>query len=149
MGIKIITKNKRASFDYQLQEVVEAGLVLVGTEVKSIREGKVKINDAYISIDQNQEAWIQNMHIAHYEFGNQFNHLETRKRKLLLTQAEIKKLSDRMKQDALTLIATKLYFKKSYVKIEIALAKGKKLHDKRESIKEKDMDRKLKQGQYD
>lgn len=95
------------------------------------------------------EAWVHNMRVAHYEFGNRFNHEETRKRKLLLKASEIKKIFDKKRQDALTIVPTILYFKKSYVKIEIALAKGKKTHDKRESTKSKDIQRKLRQGNYE
>lgn len=149
MGIKIIVKNKRAFYDYQILEVVEAGLVLKGTEIKVIRLGKVQINDAYISVDKNEELWIQNMLVPHYEFGNIHNHEEKRKRKLLLKKDEIKKIDHRMRAEGLTCVPTKIYFKESLVKIEIGLAKGKKLYDKRESIKKKDIERKIKQGRYE
>lgn len=149
MGIKLIAKNKRAFFDFAIQEVVEAGLVLVGTEIKVIREGKVQLQDAYVAIDGNEEAWLYNMVIPQYEFGNRFNHEEKRKRKLLLNKEEIKKILNKTRQDGLTIVPTKLYFKKSYVKIEIGLGKGKQHHDKRESIKKRDIERKIRQGQYD
>ncbi len=149
MGIKIIAKNKRASFDYQLLEKVEAGLVLVGTEVKSIREGKVRIGETHISIDGKEEAWIHNMYVAPYDFGNRNNHEETRTRKLLLSKEEIRKIQHKMQADRLTAVPTIIYFKENKVKLEIALAKGKKLHDKREDSKAKDIEKKLKRGVYE
>ena len=149
MGIKIIAKNKRASFDYQLLEKVEAGIVLVGTEVKSIRAGKVKIGETHITIDANEEAWIHNMYVAQYDFGNRNNHEETRTRKLLLSKEEIQKIKHKLQADRLTAVPTIIYFKENKIKIEIALAKGKKLHDKREDSKSKDIERKLKRGVYE
>ncbi len=149
MGIKIIAKNKRASYDYELIERVEAGLVLQGTEVKSIRAGKVKISEAHISIDTNKEAWINNMYVAHYDFGNIHNHEETRKRKLLLNAKEIEKISHKMRAEKLTVVPTIIYFKQNRIKIEISLARGKKHHDKREDSKKKDIEKKLKRGIYE
>jgi SsrA-binding protein len=148
-GIKIITKNKRASYDFALSDTFEAGMALKGTEVKSLRAGKVKINESYISVDKKGEVWIHNMMISHYEFGTYANHDETRKRKLLLNRKEIEELDRGIKQKGLTIVPTKLYFKGSLVKIEIALAKGKKLYDKREDKAKKDVERKLRQGKYD
>lgn len=149
MGQKIITKNKRAFYDFDIKEVVEAGIVLKGTEIKVVRDGKAQISDAFVTIDNSLEAWINNMTIPPYEFGNIHNHEEKRKRKLLLKKEEIKKIEHRLKTDGLTCVPTKLYFKDSYVKIEIGLAKGKKAYDKRESIKKKDIERKIKQGRYE
>lgn len=149
MGIKVIATNKRAGFDYQLFDKFEAGIVLQGTEVKSLRAGKVKINESFVTIETNQEAYLHNMNIAHYEFGNRANHEEGRKRKLLLQKSEIEQLEYKSRAEGLTIIPVKLYFKGRYVKIEIALAKGKKLYDKRQDIAKKDMDRKIKQGKYD
>lgn len=149
MGIKLISQNKRASYDFFLEEKFEAGLVLQGTEVKSLRAGNAKINEAYIAIDKNNEAWIHNMFIAHYELGTYANHAETRKRKLLLNAREIKDLQQKQATKGLTIIPTKLYFKDARVKLEIALAKGKKLYDKRQSTAKKDVERKLRQGQYE
>jgi len=148
MGKKIIAKNKRASYDFFLEEKFEAGLSLLGTEVKSLRAGKVSIAEAWINIDKNEEAWIQNMTIPHYEFGNINNHDETRKRKLLLNKKEITKLQDQAKAQKLTIVPTIIYFKNSLVKIEIALGRGKKLHDKRQDQAKKDVERKLKQRDY-
>ena len=149
MGVKIIAKNKRARHDYFLEETFEAGLMLVGTEVKSLRLGKCSIAEAYITIDKNMEVWVNNMNIPQYEFGNINNHQETRKRKLLLNRKEIEKIQHAMKAGGMTIVATSIYFKKSHVKLEIALAKGKKLHDKRHDQAKKDAEKKLRRGQYD
>ena len=148
MGIKIIAKNKRARYDYNILDTFEAGLMLVGTEVKSIRNGKVTISEAHITIDKNDEAWAHNIKIPHYEFGNQFNHEEARKRKLLLNKLEIEELAHRMKAERLTIVPTMIYFKKSKIKLEIGLGKGKKLHDKRQDQAKKDAQKKLRQGDY-
>ena len=129
MSIKLIAQNKRASYDFFLEEKFEAGLVLQGTEVKSLRNGKAQINESYIAIDDKNEAWIYNMSIPQYQFGTYANHLETRKRKLLLNQKEIFAIVKAQATKGLTIVPTKLYFKDSRVKIEIALAKGKKLFD--------------------
>ena len=147
--MKIIAKNKRASYDYELKERFEAGLVLVGTEVKSLRLGKVSIKESFISIDKNMEAWVHGMLISAYSHGNQFNHQEGRKRKLLLSKKEIRQIYHNMKSQSLTLVPTVIYFKKSYVKIEIALGKGKKHYDKRATEAKKDVERKLRRGQYE
>jgi SsrA-binding protein len=149
MGIKIIAKNKRASYDFSLSEKFEAGLVLVGTEVKSLRGGKVSIAEAYITVDERGEIWAYNINIPQYEFGNINNHVENRKRKLLLHSKEISKIYHTMKAQNLTLVPTIIYFKGSRVKIEIALAKGKKQHDKRHDEAKKDVQRKLQRRQYD
>ncbi len=149
MGIKIIAQNKRASFDYALEEKLEAGIVLVGTEVKSLREGKVSINEAFIGFDKRDELWAYNILIPHYAFGNQFNHEENRKRKLLVHKKEAAKLKQKMKMGGYTIVPTIIYFKDSNVKIEIALGKGKKLHDKRQDQQKKDVERKLKQRNFD
>lgn len=135
--------NRKAKYDYQLFDTYEAGIVLKGTEIKSIRQGNCNLKDSYIII-RNNEAYIINMHISHYEEGNIFNHEETRTRKLLLHKKEILKLNDKIRIEGYTLIPLKLYFSKNKVKIEIALAKGKKNYDKREAIKEKDINRYIK-----
>lgn len=138
--MKIICTNKKASFEYFLLDKFEAGIKLKGTEIKSIREGKCNINDAYVII-KNGKVYILNMHIAKYDNGNIFNHDELRTRELLLHKHEINKLVSKVKLDGLTLVATKAFFKDSLVKIEVALAKGKKTEDKRQSIKERDTNR--------
>jgi SsrA-binding protein len=147
-GVKVIHQNKRAGYDYQLLEKVEAGIVLVGTEVKSIRLGKANITEAFVTIS-NGEAWIHQMQIAHYSHGNQFNHEEFRKRKLLLSREQIKHISLKSQKDGLHIIPLSLYFKKSLVKVELALAKSKKLYDKRHSEREKEVKKNLKQGHYE
>jgi SsrA-binding protein len=149
MGIKIICKNQRAGYDYFLEEKYECGISLLGTEVKSMRQGKGIINDAYVVIDSQGEAWLQNATIPHYDFGNINNHPETRKRKLLLKREEIHQIEKKMAVKGYTLIPLTLYFKDSLVKCEIALAKGKKLFDKRDTAAKKDVERKLRQGQYE
>ena len=135
--MKVICTNKRATFEYFILEKYEAGIKLMGTEIKSIRNGHCNINDAYV-IMKNNRPWIVNMVIAKYEFGNIFNHDELRSRELLLHKKECIKLAARIKQEGLTLVALRCYFEGSLVKVEIGLAKGKKLQDKREAIKEKD-----------
>ena len=135
--MKVICTNKRATFEYFILEKYEAGIKLKGTEIKSIRNGHCNINDAYV-IMKNNRPWIVNMFIAKYEFGNIFNHDELRSRELLLHKKECIKLAARIKQEGLTLVALRCYFEGSLVKVEIGLAKGNKLQDKREAIKEKD-----------
>lgn len=130
-------KNKKAYFDYEILEEIETGIVLKGTEIKSIREGKANLRDSY-AIIRNNEVFILNMHISPYEQGNIFNHEETRTRKLLLHKKEILKLRDSLELKGLTLVPLKLYFKGNHAKVLIGLARGKKLYDKRESIKKRD-----------
>ena len=132
--------NKKANFNYYIENKIEAGISLQGTEVKSIRKGSADIKDSYIRIKDN-EAYIINMYIAKYEEGNIFNHDERRERKLLLHKKEILKLKKEIELDGITLIPTKIYLKKNKVKVEIGIAKGKKNYDKRESIKERDLKR--------
>lgn len=134
--------NRKARYDYFIEEEYEAGIVLTGTEVKSIRAGKCNINDSYALIRKG-EAFLVNMFINLYKEGNIFNHEEKRSRKLLLHKNEITKLKAKLEQEGYTLVALKLYFKKNKVKILIGLAKGKKNFDKREVIKERDIKRKL------
>lgn len=134
--------NRKAKFDYTILEEIEAGMVLKGTEVKSIKDGKANIKDSY-AIIKNGEAYLLNMHISEYKEGNIFNHEETRTRKLLLHKKEILKLRDKVELQGLTLIPLKVYFKKNKAKVLLGLAKGKKTYDKRESIKERDIKRNL------
>lgn len=149
MGIKIIGSNKRAGFDYILLEKYEAGIQLLGTEVKVLRDGKVALNESYVAIDSKGEVWAYNINIPHYEFGNINNHTEQRVKKLLLNRLEITRIYHEMKTQNLVLIITKMYFKDSKIKVEFALAKGKKAHDKRSAEKEKDVTRNLQRGNYD
>ena len=134
--------NRKAKFDYTIIEEIEAGMVLKGTEVKSIKDGKANIKDSY-AIIKNGEVYLLNMHISEYKEGNIFNHEETRTRKLLLHKKEILKLRDKVDLQGLTLIPLKVYFKKNKAKVLLGLAKGKKTYDKRESIKERDIKRNL------
>ena len=139
-GIKIISTNKKAHFNYFLSDFLECGIELKGTEIKSLRMNNANLNDAYVII-KNNEAYILNMFIAQYDKGNIFNHDPLRSRKLLLHKKEILKLSQKVKEKQYTVVPTKIYFKDGLAKVEIALAKGKKLYDKRETEKEKDTKR--------
>lgn len=139
-SVKIIALNKRASYDYFLLDKYEAGIVLQGTEIKSIRRNSANIKDAYVVI-KDYEAYVINMNISIYEQGNIFNHEPLRTRKLLLHKKEILRLHAKVKEEGYTLIPTKMYFVKGKAKLEFALAKGKKNYDKRESEKSKSMDK--------
>lgn len=137
---KIVTTNRQAYHDYFIDETVEAGLVLTGTEVKSLRDGRVNLKDAYVLI-KDGEAWLFNAHISEYSHGNRSNHNPTRTRKLLLHKSEILKLGSRIQEKGLTLIPTKLYFKQGRAKVEVGIGRGKKLYDKRESEKNRMLER--------
>ena len=140
--MKIVCQNKKATFEYFILERYEAGIKLTGTEIKSIRAGKCNINDAYVIL-KNNRPHLLNMHIAKYDNGNIFNHDETRSRELLLHKHEAIKLATKVKLEGLTLVALKGYFQGSLFKIEIGLCRGKKLSDKRETLKEKDSKRNI------
>jgi len=140
--MKVIATNRKARHDYFIETTYEAGIVLKGTEIKSVRAAKVNISDAYVLI-RNEEAVIMNMHIGKYEHGNQFNHDVTRSRKLLLHKKEIIKIFNKITRDSLTCVPLQVYIEKGLCKVEIALAKGKKNYDKRQSLKEKDSNRRL------
>ncbi|HTQ57402.1 MAG TPA: SsrA-binding protein SmpB [Bryobacteraceae bacterium] len=129
---KILSDNRQAGHNYFLMERFEAGLVLTGTEVKAARQGRVQLKEAYATVERN-EAWLVNAHISQYDFGNRENHPPVRTRKLLLHRAEIDKLLGKTREKGLALIPTKMYLKQGRIKCEIALARGKKLHDKRET----------------
>ncbi|MDV3307687.1 MAG: SsrA-binding protein SmpB [Cyclobacteriaceae bacterium] len=136
-------KNRRASYEYELLDKYIAGMVLKGTEIKSIKEGKVNLQDGYCYVN-NGELFVKGIHITPYAQGTHYNHEPTRERKLLLKKSEIKKLAARMEEKGLTLIPTRLFVNdRGLAKLEIALARGKKLHDKRQSIREKDVQREL------
>jgi SsrA-binding protein len=137
-----IARNKRARHDYHILETWEAGIVLTGTEVKSLRNGKANMTDAY-AIVRDGEIFLLNLHIAPYEQGNQFNHEPTRTRKLLLHRREIRRLIGSVERQGLTLIPLDLYFKKGKAKVVVALGKGKKLHDKRATERERDAQREM------
>ena len=134
--------NRQAHFNYFVEETYEAGIVLTGTEIKSIRGGKCNIKDSY-AIIKNNEIYLLNTHISPYEQGNNFNHEETRTRKLLLHKKEILKLNNKMILEGYTLIPLKIYFKNSKAKVLIGLCKGKKTYDKKQTLKEKDLEREL------
>ena len=133
-------KNKKSYFDYFVEREIEAGIVLKGTEIKSIRKGSANLKDCYCRI-KDGEVFLLNMFIAKYEEGNRFNHEERRTRKLLLHKKEIKKITDEIMLDGYSLIPLKMYFVKDKVKVLIGVCKGKKLYDKRETIKERDLKR--------
>ena len=139
-GLKIICLNRKASFNYFFEDLIEAGIVLKGSEIKSIREGKVNIADSY-AVEKNGEIVLINSHIAQYKQANISNHNPTDDRKLLLSKREINKLIGKMQRDGFTIVPTKMYFKKGKAKIEIAIAKGKKRFDKRASKKDRDWSR--------
>ncbi|HHW30334.1 MAG TPA: SsrA-binding protein SmpB [Clostridiaceae bacterium] len=140
--IKIVAQNKKAQHDYFIEQTLEAGIVLSGTEVKSIRAGKVNLKDCYASID-NGEVYIIGMHISPYEKGNIFNKDPLRDRKLLLHKYEINKLIGYTQQKGMALVPLKVYFKRGKVKVELAVARGKKLYDKREDIARRDAEREI------
>jgi SsrA-binding protein len=137
MNMKIICQNKKAYHDYSIEETVEAGIQLLGTEVKSLREGKSNLKDSYVTI-KNSEVFLLNCHISPYSFGNVMNHDPLRTRKLLLHYKEIQRLKGMSQQKGYTLIPLKIYFKGPYAKVEVGLAKGKRLYEKREVIKERE-----------
>lgn len=137
-------KNRQVFYEYFIDSRYEAGMVLLGTEVKSVREGKVSFNDSYCLIDKG-EIWLKSLHIAEYSHGTVNNHDPLRDRKLLLQKREIKKIETKLKEKGYTLVPLRIFFnEKNLAKIEIGLARGKKLHDKRESIKQKDVEREMK-----
>ena len=143
MGNPVVIKNKKATFLYELLEVYTAGIVLTGTEIKSIRMGKASIVESYCYFI-NTDLWIKGMHVAEYWWANRYNHDPNRERKLLLSKKELLKLKKRTQEKGLTIIPTKLFInEKGYAKLDIALAKGKKVFDKREDIKKKDPKREM------
>ena len=141
-NVKIIAQNKKARHEYFILETYECGIELFGTEVKSIRLGKVNLADSYASVN-NGEVWVKGMNISPFEKGNIFNRDPLREKKLLMHKREILKLSQRIKEDGLSLVPLKVYLKGSLVKVELALVKGKKLYDKREDIARRDAKRRI------
>ena len=137
--LKILSDNRQASHNYLLSDRLEAGIQLTGTEVKSAKMGKIQLKDAYAEV-QGNEAWLVNAHISQYSHGNRENHEPVRRRKLLLHRDEIRKLQEKTREKGLTVIPTKLYMKGGLIKCEIAVGKGKKLHDKREAERAKEAD---------
>jgi SsrA-binding protein len=145
MGEKLICTNKKAFHEYFIEERIEAGMVLQGTEVKSLRMGKANLGDAFAMV-RDSEAFLHNLHISPYDFGNRENHDPDRMRKLLLHKKEIVRLFAKIREQGYTLIPLRLYFKDGKVKVELGLAKGKKLHDKREDLKKKEQKREVAQA---
>ena len=144
MSILIIQENRSARFDYHIIETFEAGLVLTGSEVKSIRAHTVQLKDSYISF-KGKEAYLQNAHISEYKSSSYNNHHPERLRKLLMHHHELKQIYDALRERGLTCVPLKIYFKKGLVKVELGLVKGKKIHDKRETLKKRDVDNQLRQ----
>jgi SsrA-binding protein len=141
-GIKVLGVNRKARFNYSIEESFECGLSLVGTEVKSIKDGRISFADSYALV-QNNELWLIDFHVTPYAFGNRVNHDPLRKRKLLVHRKEIKRLKRLTDEKGLTLVPLKFYLKRGYVKCELGIAKGKKLFDKRDDIRKRDQKREL------
>lgn len=139
--VKVVATNRKAAFEYFLQEKFEAGLALQGSEIKSIRAGQMSIVESYVDIENGENAWLVEAHIAPYEQANRFNHDPKRKRRLLLHKKEIRKLWNAVRQKGMTVIPTRVYLKEGRAKIEIALARGKKAYDKRAAIAKRDQAR--------
>ena len=140
---KIIAKNPTAYHNYEIIDKIEAGIVLYGTEIKSIRNGKVNLKDSYATIEKNREVYVYSMNISPYEHGNIYNKDPLRPKKLLLNKSEIHKLIGMINLKGYTLVPIKIYFSRNFVKLELGIGKGKKLYDKREDIKKKDAERKI------
>jgi SsrA-binding protein len=137
-------RNRQAYYEYFIEDKYEAGLVLAGTEVKALREGRASFNDSYCYFHRN-ELWIKSLHIAEYSHGNSNNHMPARERKLLLNKKELKKIEGRLKEKGVSIIPLRIFFsEKGFAKMEIGLGKGKKLYDKRETIKQRDTEREMK-----
>lgn len=135
--IKIVAENRKAFHDYFVEDRIEAGIILTGTEIKSIRNGRVNLKDSYARVD-NGEIWVHQMHISPYDQGNRYNHDPLRPRKLLLHRSEINKLAGKVQQQGLTLIPIKIYLKKGLAKVELAVGQGKKKYDKRQALSERE-----------
>lgn len=142
MDIKVVATNRKAGFEYFLLERFEAGLSLRGSEIKSIRAGQVSLKEAYVRVD-GQSAWLMDAHVAPYEQANRYNHDPKRPRRLLLHKREIRELWDAVRQKGVTIVPTRIYLKGGRAKLEFAVAKGKKLHDKRQAIAARDAEREL------
>jgi len=139
-GRKVVARNRKARHEYEILETFEAGMVLKGPEVKSLREGKASFQDAYATVDRG-EVWLHSLHISPYEQANRFNEDPLRVRKLLLNRHEIRRLVGKVEEKGLTLVPLEIYFKRGNAKVELGLARGKKLHDKRDALKTKQLER--------
>ena len=148
MSIKVVATNRKAFHDYEIVDTFEAGLVLVGSEIKSIRGGQVSLQDGFVQFE-NGEAWLVNVHIAQYDPASRLNHEPRRKRKLLLHRREIQRLMAKVQEKGFTMVPTRLYLKDGRAKIEIAFARGKRLYDKRQAIAKRDSDRQIQRALKD
>ena len=146
--IKSVAKNRKARHEYHVNAEMEAGMVLTGTEVKSLRDGKCQLVDAYVQVDRG-EAFVHQLHIAEYKNGTIYNHEPKRLRKLLLKHAEIEKLARQVQQKGMTLVPLEIYFKRGRAKLKVGICRGKKQHDKRASIKERDTQRDMRRNERD
>ena len=146
--MKILAQNKKVNHDYHILDTFEFGIVLKGTEIKSMRQGKFSINESYVSISNDMQMYIINMHISKYDHGNLFNHQEKRKKKLLAHKHTIEKLSLKLKTQGLTLVPRSVYLKDGRAKVEVVLAKGKKLYDKRQEKKREDAEKRIDKALY-
>lgn len=144
-AIKVVTENRKARHDYSIDQTFEAGIELQGSEVKSIRKGDVNLKDSYV-VFSNREAYLQNAHISEYRASSYMNHAPERRRKLLLNRNELERIERAVEEKGLSCVPLKIYFKGGWAKVEIAIVRGKKAHDKRESIKGRDADRELAQA---
>lgn len=145
---KQVAANRKAMHDYTIEDAYEAGVVLTGTEIKSVRAGRVNLRDGYVQIKEG-EAWLLNVHISPYDFGNRENHEPKRERKLLLHRQEIRRLQSKVNERGWTIVPLRVYLKEGRAKVEIALARGKRLYDKRDAVAERDMDRDLQRAVKD
>ena len=143
MSSKTLAKNRKARFEYDIRNTMEVGIVLQGTEVKSVRAGQINLTESYCRVDDRLQVFLLNAHISQYDFGNRHNHDPLRPRRLLLHRSEIRRLHGQVKEQGFTLIPLKIYLKGGIIKMELALGRGKKLHDKRQTMKKRDADREL------
>lgn len=141
MPSKILAKNRKARFEYEIQNTMEVGIVLKGTEVKSIRAGQINITESFCRVDDHLQVYLLNAHVSQYDFGNIHNHDPLRPRRLLLHRSEIRRLYGQVKEQGLTLIPIKIYLKGGIIKMELALGRGKKMYDKRQTMKKRDAER--------
>jgi SsrA-binding protein len=146
--MKVLANNKKVSHEYHILDTFEFGIVLKGTEIKSIRQGKFSINESYVTINSDDQMYILNMHISKYDHGSLFNHNEKRKKKLLAHKHTIQKLAQKLKLEGLTLVPKRVYLKDGLCKVEVVLAKGKKLYDKRQSKKREDAEKRIQKALY-
>ena len=145
MGVqgRVLAQNRRARFEYEILKTFEVGIELKGTEVKSIREGKINLSESYCRVTELMEGWLMQCYVSPYDFGNRHNHDPVRPRRLLLHKGELRRLYGQIREAGLTIVPLKVYVKKGLIKIEIALVKGKKIHDKRETLKKREVDREM------